>query len=260
MKPKVLVAAPTSKEHSYVIDEYLRTVRDFSYDNFDTYLVDTSYPFDRKFHQKLKKSSDFVSRLVWNPKSEHTLQMLARAREKIRQFFVQHREYSFLFFLDTDVIAPRDSIERLISHDKDCVGFLVHCFTGKRKTPAVWHNGFITVGKGLSFYTWEEIKAANGKLLKVYATSIACLMVKRKVLEQTAFRTHPTFIFGEDLWWFAEVNDKGFEMYCDTSVRAVHKNKDKNSINVYKTPKVWVAFGLFDEKVKKYNVEMLVRS
>ena len=108
-------------------------------------------------------------------------------------------------------------------------------------------------------FTWEEIKQANGKLLKVYATSIACLLVKRKVLENTVFRSHPTFIYGEDLWWYAEVNDKGFEMYCDTEIRAKHINRDWQNVPTYQKPNFWVAIGPYIEDKTGYTIDVIRR-
>ena len=62
------------------------------------------------------------------------------------------------------------------------------------------------------------------KLVKVYATGLGCLLSKRRVFEAVPFRTHPTFIYGEDLWYYAECNDRGFEFWVDSGVRARHEN------------------------------------
>jgi len=61
-------------------------------------------------------------------------------------------------------------------------------------------------------------------LFPAFGVGIGCLMLSRKVLESTQFRTHPTFIWGEDNWFFQECNDKKFEFWCDSSVRAEHRN------------------------------------
>ena len=73
-----------------------------------------------------------------------------------------------------------------------------------------------------------------------------CLMIKKKVLEEVPFRTHDTFILGEDIWFFQECNDKKFEYWLDTTVRAKHKNTNWNIINQKGQrgmPKVFIAMG-----------------
>ena len=73
-------------------------------------------------------------------------------------------------------------------------------------------------------------------LIKPYAVNIGCLLIKRKVLESVPFRYREDFAFGEDLWFFAEANDKKFEFWCDVSVRPIHKNTEWDSV-VKKGPK-----------------------
>jgi hypothetical protein len=68
------------------------------------------------------------------------------------------------------------------------------------------------------------------QLFKPYAVNLGCLLIKRNVLEKVPFRTHDTFIFGEDLWWFNEANDKRFEFWCDCRHRCLHKNTEWNSV------------------------------
>ena len=49
-------------------------------------------------------------------------------------------------------------------------------------------------------------------------------------MEAIQFRSHPSFVYGEDLWFFKEATEKGFEFYCDTDIRPRHENTEWGSV------------------------------
>ena len=88
--PKVLIAAPTSVRHDYIIDEYLASLNNLSYPNYDVYLVDTTEESKgNDFYDYLKnKKGITVGKRPLKRGEEHPLQMLARVREDIRKKFL----------------------------------------------------------------------------------------------------------------------------------------------------------------------------
>ena len=259
--PKVLVACPTSSRHEHLLDDWIKSLDSFTYPNFDVLLVDTTDNNEDYFNRlkKLKVHNKLINviRKPWDFKKNHILQHLAHAREEIRQFFLKG-DYSNLFFLDDDIFLPENSIQKLLSRDKDCVGFYVHIYNKENHKPCILKSGGFELHKALDLFTFEEIdfykdfvkKFKENKLnekekllldflikdkwkpdlLPVYAVGIGCLMIKRKVLEEVPFRTHPSFIWGEDMWFYNEANDKKFEFWVDTSVKGDHRNTNWNMI------------------------------
>jgi GT2 family glycosyltransferase len=257
--PRVLLATPTSQRHAHLLDEWIDSLNKLNYP-IDVLLVDTTPETDEYFELlKTKKVQDkqiTVIRFPWDY-SNYIVQHLAYAREKIREYFLENN-YEFLMSCDDDIFLPEWGIERLLSYNKDCVGFYVHIYDIDSQTPCIFKSGSIIMGKGLEFYSFAEIDAyrdfiermeldkltENEKLLipfivkdkffprlfKPYATNLGCLLIKKTVLEIVPFRTHDTFIFGEDLWWFNEANDKRFEFWCDSKHRCIHKNTEWASI------------------------------
>jgi len=266
--PKVLIACPTSDRHKEVCLKWIEHLNKLTYINFDVCLVDTSEKEDYYELLKTKKVKDkpiITWRHPWDKtKRPFSVQMLADAREEIREYFLKN-DYDNLFFLDDDIFISKNGIQRLLWYNKDCVGFYVHVYPKNMRKPCVFKSGEIIMGEGLDYYTFSEIRAykrfvdkykANKLkleekhlipflikdlqkpyLFKTYAVNLGCLMIKRTVLEKTAFRTHPNFIMGEDLWWFAEVNEKKFEMWCDSSCRPRHENTTWNDITSQEPPK-----------------------
>lgn len=287
LMPKVLVSAPTSSRHSHLLDEWLGHLDKLTYPEFDVLLVDTTPDTEDYFNllktKKVHNKNIIVLRRPWNYKKDHVLQLLAYAREDIRQYFLKN-EYDYLFFLDTDIFIPENSIQKLLSRNKELVGFYTHIFDKEHKMPCVLKSGeIIMTGDGVNFYTFDEIDAYKDyvkrfqenkltdkekllvdfiikdkfkpELVPVYALGTGCLMISKNVLEQVPFRTHPTFILGEDIWFFNECNDKKFQFFCDTSVRAEHKNVNWNMINIkgkVGLPRVYIAMGPSNAKKAEF--------
>ncbi len=261
LTPKVLIAAPVSVRHKHLIDSWLKHLDSLTYPNFDVLLVDNSNDNGKYFKElkskKVKNKGIEVFNHKWNSKELNPLQMLAHVREKIRVYFLENN-YDYLFWLDDDIFIPKNGIQRLLSHDKDCVGFYVHVFYKPNRVPCILKSGEIVMGKGLEYYSFSEINAYKDfvkkfrknelsndekklipfvikdvhrpQLFRAYAIGIGCLMVKKEVMEKTKFETHDSFIWGEDMWWYANAQKNNVEMWCDSSVRAKHENTEWESV------------------------------
>jgi GT2 family glycosyltransferase len=259
MLPRVLLATPVSQRHAHLLDEWILSLNNLNYP-IDVLLIDTT-PDTVDYYNLLQTKvvqgkSINVIRFPWDY-SNHIVQHLAYAREKIREYFLENN-YEFLMSLDDDIFLPEWGIERLLSYNKDCVGFYVHIYDPASQVPCIFKSGEIIMGKGLEFYSFAEIDAYRDfidrmeedklsepekllipfivkdkffpRLFKPYATNLGCLLIKKSVLEKVPFRTHDTFIFGEDLWWFNEANEKRFEFWCDCRHRCLHKNTEWASV------------------------------
>jgi hypothetical protein len=278
--PKILLACPHSKRHEAVFKDWIKHLSKLNYPEFDVCIVDNTLD-NGEYYETIKetkiKSKKIISwHSAWKQEEEHYLQMLARIREEIRTYFLEHTEYDSLFFLDDDIFIPRKGIQRLLSYNKDHVGFYVHVFPEDKQMPCILKSGEIIVGKGLPFFSFPEINAykryvnrfRKGKLstrdknlfpfiirdehrpqlLQAYGVNIGCLMIKRSSIEKVPFRTHPTFILGEDIWYFAEANEKKLEFWCDTDFRCEHRNTSWNDVDKsnIKKFKMYVAQGNAD--------------
>ena len=253
------MASPTSDRHKHLLDEWIRSLNNLTYEFFEVLLIDTSKGDSyskilksKKVHGKKIK----VIRMPWDEK-DHILRHLANVRERIRKEFLK-KDYSNLFFLDSDIFLPENSIQLLLTDYKDNVGFAVPIYYSPNQRPCIFKSGDIIMQKGLDLYEFDEINAYKGfidgfnkgtlsdyekglipfvikdqnkpYLFKPYAVNLGCLMIKREVLEKVEFRTHPTFLLGEDLWYFNECNDKHFEFWCDIRLDPIHKNVSWNMI------------------------------
>ncbi len=207
---RVLVAAPTSKRHFYVFEEYIKALSMQTFKYFQVMLISTDED-EKELGDYVDIIGEYDLKVIldwmpWNPEKNAIVQHLADCRESYRKYAIDG-DYDYIFHLDTDTIIPDNGIEELMSFDKDQVSYFVHVYPrGRGVRPAVFKDGGFLMNQknpkknGIQYYSWSWYYKYRGKLKKIYATSLGCLLAKRKVFTEVPFRTHTTFINGEDLW------------------------------------------------------------
>lgn len=234
MKEKVLVASPTYIGHKHLIGDYIAQFLGFSFQRKHLLLVEAGSEDNDIYYKELKSklSGEHSITVLKSPFVNSAIERLAYARNVIRQF-ASNYNFSHVLFLDTDTFIPKDSIERLLSHNKDLAGFIcpIKTKSGKLKICALQSGQLLMVKddvknenlKMLDFVDGEEIMRSRPNLIKVYATAMSPLLVSRKVIESTPFRYVPSHPMGEDVGFHIENNGKGFEYFLDTMVTADHQ-------------------------------------
>lgn len=136
---------------------------------------------------------------------------------------LKDKEATHIFFVDSDMVIPKDALAKLFKKDKDIVsGLYFH-----RNPPHKPHL-YRLVGEGLE--TIDDY--GDGNLLECDAVGAGCLLIKKGVFENLAgkvkvvegvsqfFVTTPTV--GEDIFFCELAMKGGFKVYCDTSVKCGH--------------------------------------
>lgn len=124
----------------------------------------------------------------------------------------------YILWIDADMRFPKNTIERLIRHNKDIVG--VNATTRSIPVRATAKNLLIDFERKENH--WKPV-SSKGKTGLERVTAIGCgvMMVKREVFEKTP---RPWFWFevlpgdkllGEDVYFCVKANDAGFETWVD---------------------------------------------
>lgn len=126
-----------------------------------------------------------------------------------------------LLMMDTDQIYPSNTLTKLLSHDVDACGVLVH----RRYPPfaPICYRGEV----GRYKYVDDE-EMFSGDLIPVDATGCGCILYNTKV-----FRDIPSPWFeiqtkqdgtpvGEDIAFCQKMRDAGFGIHIDTSIAVGH--------------------------------------
>ena len=268
---RVLVATLISERHEEFFDRYYEMVSSFETDNFeyDVLMLETTHNSD-KLYDRIKKSGLKVIKHEWNPDEEHVFSMIADAKNIAREYFLSDN-YTHYFSLDADTIIPEFGLRRLMQHNKDNVGFPTpFLFSEPESIPCVMKSGgFIrkkiynrNTGKiwfdgwSIDAYSWPELimKTREDRtwLFKVYAVGNGCLLSKRKVMEKVKWEVPKSLALPEDIFWYENVNQKGFEFWVDCSVVPLHKFVDwTNNVPSFErvlSQKIYIVHGYGDEK------------
>jgi hypothetical protein len=125
-----------------------------------------------------------------------------------------------LLMADTDQVYPADTIEKLLSHEKDIVGVAVH-----RRWPP--YDLIMMRGELGSYTHVPEAECYSGVLVPVDATGTGCLLFDTRVFLDIP---RPWFEFGqangnpvgEDILFCSKARAAGFEIFVDTSIQVDH--------------------------------------
>lgn len=224
--PKVLVGGPTSHHFRYCVDEYINALKNLTYKNYDILLVDNSK--DDDYFNYIKEKVPAVKLPVYyeNPRAR-----VAESKNMIREK-VLNEKYDFFLNIDTDTIPPKDIIERLLSHNKQAItGVYYKIFDVTIKNTGVTKKIIMPllydkVEGRIRQLSAQEVE--KHRLIKVGACGSGCFMVSRALLEKLKFR-HTEKAY-DDVLMCDDIQDIGYEIFCDTSVKCKHLILKKKKI------------------------------
>ena len=152
------------------------------------------------------------------------------ARNKIMKRWLENTKTDYLLMVDTDMVLPPNTLDRLLSHDKDIVGGL--CFGGITSENAVTPTIRIITDEAALAVLWNY---PTNSLIQVAATGAACILIKKKVAEDVwkargkdhpmpwfAYGMHRNVQIGEDVAFCLTAGKVGFEVWVDTGLEIPH--------------------------------------
>lgn len=220
--PRVLVGAPVYSGKDYMIDYWIKNVKNLTYPNHKIIVVDNSKKSSCFFNIfKKHKIEVLSSRHFSNP-----LKRLKIARQKLYDYAIEN-DYDYLLSLEQDIISSENIIEKLIRHKKLIVGapYPISTFTNfqRRRIDYVISASKINkkIGKiaGIDINEWyisSELK--NKKLLKVKSCSFGCTLISVSVLKKIKARNNQKIHRADDSYFFQDCYNKKISVYLDCSL------------------------------------------
>ena len=233
--PKILIGCVTHEKHSPLLDKFLKSLDEINYKNKDILFVDNSEGknyfelLKEKGFNVLKESARF-NVLKDNPKENRILNIIS-GRNIIREYFLD-KNYDYLFFLDTDVIVPKDIFQKLLECNADIATGVYLCnqqIKDKRIIlPAIYK--FHDEGK-VKIPPIEEM--TGEKIFEIAVCGMGCCLIKRDVLNKIKFRQFTSSTEdGEDVAFCIDARKNGFKVKVNTAAKCKHIVKLNNE---YKT-------------------------
>ena len=133
------------------------------------------------------------------------------------------KHYDFVLHVDSDIILPNDTLEKLISYDKDVVSG-VYVQRNENNTPEIFLDNPHTGG-----LDHAVLAALPHGLVQVGGCGFGCVLVKGEVyktLEYPHFLYKPAIdhknTISEDTYFCQKARANGFEVWADTSLMCDH--------------------------------------
>lgn len=139
--------------------------------------------------------------------------------------------YDYLFSVDSDIVFEKDTLKKLLSHDKDVVSGLYI----QRKEEKVLEIYRINKRGGVSNVTYEDLSKES--LARISACGFGCVLIKSQVIRRIGY---PQFIYrealdhkhtvSEDVHFCARAIEEGFDIWADTTILCEHIGNKKYKV------------------------------
>jgi hypothetical protein len=221
MKTKVLLAAPV-RDRAWVLPQFIQHLQAQNLTNvqLDTLFLanncqDQTVSLLKEANLRVIEKNHLSTRTAGSLRGQYSFSHLAYLRNLLVQAFLE-TDNEYFFSVDTDILLPSSGLQTLLAHKKNiCSMLLCNQLTGEPCKRAhnimKWNE---THQKFQHLLQWEE-----GEILEVDLTG-AVYLIHRNVLEDgVRYSYHGQ---GEDAAFCTAAKQKGYHLYCDTSLRPVH--------------------------------------
>lgn len=218
--PKVLVATPTYEGKDYIFKENFEAIKGFSYPNYDYVYIDNSKT--PNYVRKLRRRG---AKAVRVPRGRNSRDALVNAQNYARQKCLDEG-YDYLLFVESDLVPPPDTIQRLMSHDKLAVGATYFIGTDGISLPCVffktWKEEFN--GYGSAIIHPDRVAGFLGTgIRQCYGCGVGCMLIKRSLVEKFRFWHDERFPNRHsDVWWNYDLDHNKIPMYVDSNFIVEH--------------------------------------
>lgn len=140
-------------------------------------------------------------------------------RNNVAHYALQH-EYDYVFYVDSDIILPPDTLKKLISHDKE---FVCGMYRMRRDEEVleVYDTNYI-------LFPSDKLKSLKG-VIEIGGCGFGCVLLQTGMLRSVdypQFAYHQAFSFdggfSEDMDFCQKARNKNHRLFCDTSIKCEH--------------------------------------
>jgi len=135
--------------------------------------------------------------------------------------YAQENGFDYIMWVDSDMILPKNTLVRLLSHDKDIVaGVYSYKVLGNKEVVAKRFQD--ETREEYDNLTIKEIKESSG-LIEVDGFGFGCVLTKTSMFDKIPY---PWFIYtqemGEDIFFCRKAQNEEYKLWLDTDVICGH--------------------------------------
>jgi hypothetical protein len=151
------------------------------------------------------------------------------ARERIAEIAMEY-DYDYLFFIDDDMICPKELFLNLYRHQKDIVGALAFTrFAPHKPVIYIMDEGFDPVAKKNYYSSRCWLDYPKDQLVECDAVGFGSVLINCRTFKDIP---RPWFTAatgkGEDIQFCYEAKRAGFKVYMDTATKLGHLGPPRN--------------------------------
>lgn len=218
--PKVLIAAPQSDKKNYCFDLWYQNVINFSYPNTEIFLADNS---DTNHNYKKLLSLGIKSEYI-KQRGKGIIERMTLSHESLRNYAIRNK-FDYIFHLETDIICPTDTIERLLLHRKPVIGATYYIGGHGKTERRLMVQSMEDCQMSFRHSNFQTESFCDGTVKPILSVGLGCTLINKSVFEKIPFRwvkndpSHPDTFFAADLAQYQIQN------YVDTSIFCKHHNQ-----------------------------------
>lgn len=215
----IAIGCPCSNRED-TLPSYLYSISQLDYDKKDIHLMflinnsnDNSYSILKTFQERY--SNEYSQIDVWDIEVGDYQDDQFGTRDynhiaNIRNIWLELLSFddNYVFSIDSDVLVPPNSLNKLLENNKDICSILV------QNDNLMGYN--ILNWNGKRYY--KIVPHEFDGLMPVKITGAAYL-IKRHVLDKVQYGFHKQ---GEDIYFCEQASLHGFEIFCDTDIKTEH--------------------------------------
>ena len=178
--------------------------------------------------------AECLTNLILNPRNPCEVEvrylkacLVYDARNQIAKHVIQHPEYDYILWLDSDMTFDSDLLIKLLEDMEGRLAVTGLCF-GRRPPfkPCIYNklevkqDGNVVLPVAENWYDYPR-----DQIFEVEACGFACVLMKREVLETMSIYGVPFYPvggMGEDLTFCWRANKLGIKFHCDSRLKIGH--------------------------------------
>lgn len=188
-------------------------------------------PMDELMFSQFFSNIICLSIMPWDSFITTSDTFITEARNHIHDRFLERSKAPFLLMIDSDVLPPPDTIERLLKHNLPVVSGVYH---KKEKFPVKDEEGnegivqrpvvydYVRFDEDSQVFKFHNRFKDGTGLEKVDGVGAGCLMLRRDVCEKIGKSPYNLKNGGEDLSFCRKITGCGYDIFVDWDLKCGH--------------------------------------
>jgi glycosyltransferase involved in cell wall biosynthesis len=208
-------------------DKSLTMLNDFKFKHMNKYnkITIKSMNYGTPIYDEKRHNQKVLNTYI-HPNGTRTNKLIDPFKEvyknlgRLRNSLLHNANTDYIFSVDTDILFDSHTLVRLLESDREyisafiCNGYVVGMNDDKR---AYDYSNALILKDGK--YKHLEFDKEHGGIVEVDNTGAISIMSKSVYKSGAKYDYH---IDGEDAYFAEQVKNKGFKIYCDTSLKCSH--------------------------------------